>query len=99
MNPWWLGTGDAELLMDRLRRFGSVTVVERPYSSDRAESRRQHDLSYGTRDILSANPPPAKVRDPALSSAGGSASQDARNHHVSEVKHPRSLSLSDTTIA
>jgi len=25
--PWGWGTGDAELLMDRLRRFGSVTVL------------------------------------------------------------------------
>src|SRR6202522_2703770 len=27
--PWGWGTGDAELVMDRLRRFGSVTVVNR----------------------------------------------------------------------
>jgi len=97
--PWGWGTGDAEQAMAQLRRFGSVTVLNGhihqivqkvegnvTFHTARATSYPQPIAGVGT------GPGPLKVPSDQLSKMLGITS-------VSEVKHPRSLALSDTTIA
>jgi 3',5'-cyclic AMP phosphodiesterase CpdA len=97
--PWGWGTGDAELLMDRLRRFGSVTVlnghihqivqkVEGNVTFHTARSTAYPQPASG----VGPGPGPLKVPADQLASMLGVTS-------VSVVKHPRSLALSDTTLA
>ena len=73
--------------------------AERPHPSDRAEGRRQHNLPHRALDRLSATragvgpgPGPLKVPADQLPGMLGITS-------VSVVKHPRSLALTDTTLA
>src|ERR1700730_5399375 len=97
--PWGWGTGDSELLMDRLRRFGSVTVlnghihqivqkVEGNITFQTARSTAYPQPVAG----VGSGPGPLKVPADQLAAMLGITS-------VSEVKHPRSLALSDRTIA
>ncbi len=97
--PWGWGTGDAELLMDRLRRFGSVTVlnghihqivqkVEGSVTFHTARSTAYPQPMAG----VGAGTGPLKVPADQLSAMLGVTS-------VSEVRHSRSLILNDTTIA
>jgi 3',5'-cyclic AMP phosphodiesterase CpdA len=97
--PWGWGTGDSELLMDRLRRFGSVTVlnghihqilqkVEGNVTFHTARSTAYPQPAAG----VGAGPGPLKVPPEQLASMLGVSS-------VSVVKHPRSLVLDDTTLA
>ena len=67
-------------LMSQLRRFGSVTVLERSHSSDRAESRRQHHLPHGALDRLSAAGGRRGSRARAAEGARGSVVENARGH-------------------
>jgi 3',5'-cyclic AMP phosphodiesterase CpdA len=97
--PWGWGTGDAEQALAQLRRFGSVTVLNGhihqivqkvegnvTFHTARATSYPQPLAGVGT------GPGPLKVPSDQLAKMLGITS-------VSEVKHPRSLALSDTTIA
>ena len=97
--PWGWGTGDAEQALAQLRRFGSVTVLNGhihqivqkvegnvTFHTARATSYPQPIAGVGT------GPGPLKVPSDQLAKMLGITS-------VSEVKHPRSLALSDTTIA
>ena len=97
--PWGWGTGDSDQLMTLLRRFGSVTVlnghihqivqkVEGHITFHTARSTAYPQPSAGT----GAGPGPLKVPSDQLSQMLGITS-------VSVVKHPRSLLLSDTTLA
>jgi 3',5'-cyclic AMP phosphodiesterase CpdA len=97
--PWGWGTGDAAPLMDYLRRFGSVTVlnghihqivqkVEGNVTFHTARSTAYPQPAAG----VGAGPGPLKVAAEELSGLLGVT-------RVSEVKHPRSLVLADTTIA
>jgi len=97
--PWGWGTGDAELLMDRLRRFGSVTVlnghihqifqkVEGNVTFHTARSTAYPQPAPG----VGAGPGPLLVAADQLPKMLGVTS-------ISEVRHPRSLALSDATIA
>jgi 3',5'-cyclic AMP phosphodiesterase CpdA len=97
--PWGWGTGDAELLLDRLRRFGSVTVlnghihqivqkVEGNVTFHTARSTAYPQPAAG----VGSGPGPLKVPADQLAQMLGVTS-------VTEVKHPRALALSDTTIA
>jgi 3',5'-cyclic AMP phosphodiesterase CpdA len=97
--PWGWGTGDAELLMDRLRRFGSVTVlnghihqivqkVEGNVTFHTARSTAYPQPAAG----VGAGPGPLKVPADQLAAMLGVTS-------VSVQKHPRSLALNDRTIA
>ena len=96
--PWGWGTGDADQLLQQLRRFGSVTVlnghihqivqkVEGNMTFHTARSTAYPQPVAGT----AAGPGPLKVPAEQLASMLGITS-------VSEVKHPRSLALSDTTL-
>src|SRR6201998_3320443 len=97
--PWGWGTGDANQLMDQLRRFGSVTVlnghihqivqkVEGNITFHTARSTAYPQPAAGE----GAGPGPLKVPADQLAKMLGITS-------VSVVKHPRSLALNDTTIA
>jgi 3',5'-cyclic AMP phosphodiesterase CpdA len=97
--PWGWGTGDAELLMDRLRRFGSVTVLNGHIHQivQKVEGNMTFHTARATsypQPVAGEGPGPGPLKVPAdqLPKMLGITS-------VSEVKHPRSLSLSDTTIA
>jgi Calcineurin-like phosphoesterase len=97
--PWGWGTGDADQLVTELRRFGSVTVlnghihqivqkVEGHMTFHTARSTAYPQPAAG----VGAGPGPLKVPADQLSQMLGVSS-------VSIVKHPRSLALSDSTLA
>jgi 3',5'-cyclic AMP phosphodiesterase CpdA len=97
--PWGWGTDDADQLMSHLRRFGSVTVlnghihqivqkVEGNVTFHTARSTAYPQPVAG----VGAGPGPLKVPADQLRAVLGVTS-------VSEVKHPRSLALSDATLA
>ena len=96
---WGWGTGDADQLMAQLRRFGSVTVlnghvhqivqkVEGNVTFHTARSTAYPQPAPGE----ASGPGPLKVPADQLPGMLGITS-------VSVVKHPRSLALSDTTLA
>jgi 3',5'-cyclic AMP phosphodiesterase CpdA len=97
--PWGWGTGDAPQLMEQLRRFGSVTVLNGhihqivqkvegnvTFHTARSTAYPQPVAGVGT------GPGPLKVAADQLPTMLGVTS-------VSVVKHPHSLALSDATIA
>jgi 3',5'-cyclic AMP phosphodiesterase CpdA len=97
--PWGWGTGDAPELMETLRRFGSVTVLNGhihqivqkvegnvTFHTARSTAYPQPLAGVGT------GPGPLKVPPVQLAQMLGVT-------RVSEVKHPRSLALNDMTIA
>jgi len=97
--PWGWGTGDADQLMQQLRRFGSVTVlnghihqivqkVEGNITFHTARSTAYPQPEAGK----AAGPGPLKVAMEQLPQMLGITS-------VSVVKHPRSLRLDDSTLA
>ena len=96
--PWGWGTGDAPALMQELKRFGSVTVlnghihqivqkVEGNITFHTARSTAFPQPLAG----VGAGPGPLKVPADQLPSMLGLTA-------VSVVKHPHSLALSDTTL-
>lgn len=97
--PWGWGTGDANQLMEQLRRFGSVTVlnghihqivqkVEGNITFHTARSTAYPQPVAGT----AAGPGPLKVPADQLPAMLGISS-------VSVIRHPRSLALTDVTLA
>jgi 3',5'-cyclic AMP phosphodiesterase CpdA len=97
--PWGWGTGDADELMEYLRRFGSVTVlnghihqivqkVEGHITFHTARSTAYPQPVAGVGD----GPGPLKVAANELPKMLGISS-------VSFARHPRSLTIADTTIA
>jgi 3',5'-cyclic AMP phosphodiesterase CpdA len=97
--PWGWGTGDADQLMNQLRRFGSVTVLNghihqivqkvegnMTFHTARSTSYPQPLAGVGS------GPGPLKVSTDQLSAMLGITS-------VSVVKHPSSLALIDTALA
>ncbi|MGA8709108.1 MAG: metallophosphoesterase [Steroidobacteraceae bacterium] len=96
---WGWGTGDADQLFEPLRRFGSVTVLNGhihqivqkvegnvTFHTARSTSYPQPVAGQGP------GPSPLKVPDDQLRGMLGVTS-------VSEVRHPRSLTLSDSSLA
>jgi 3',5'-cyclic AMP phosphodiesterase CpdA len=97
--PWGWGTGDAPQLMQQLRRFGSVTVlnghihqivqkVEGNVTFHTARSTAYPQPTAG----VGPGPGPLKVPPDQLPAMLGVTS-------VTVVKHPRALALTDTTLA
>jgi hypothetical protein len=97
--PWGWGTGDAPQLMEQLRRFGSVTVlnghihqivqkVEGNVTFHTARSTAYPQPIAGE----GAGPGPLKVPTEQLATMLGLTS-------ASVATHPRALQLNDTTIA
>jgi plastocyanin len=98
-DPWGWGTGDADQLFAKLRRFGSVTVlnghihqivqkVEGNITFHTARSTAYPQPVAGT----AAGPGPLKVPSDDLPRMLGVTS-------VRELVHPRSLALADSTLA
>jgi 3',5'-cyclic AMP phosphodiesterase CpdA len=96
---WGWGTSDADQLMEQLRRFGSVTVlnghihqivqrVEGNVTFHTARSTAYPQPAPGT----AAGPGPMKVADDLLPGVLGGTSATA-------VKHPPSFALNDATLA
>jgi 3',5'-cyclic AMP phosphodiesterase CpdA len=96
--PWGWGTGDADQLMEPLRRFGSVTVlnghihqivqkVEGNITFHTARSTAYPQPAAG----VGSGPGPLKVPAEQLTQMLGVT-------RVSVVKHPRALALTDTTL-
>ena len=96
---WGWGTGDSEQLMEQLRRFGSVTVLNGHIHQ--IVQKVEGNITFHTARSTAypqpvagegAGPGPLKVPADQLPKMLGVTS-------VSVVKHPRSLTLNDTTIA
>lgn len=97
--PWGWGTGDAELLTNRLRRFGSVTVLNGHIHQivQKVEGNMTFHTARSTaypQPLAGVGPGPGPLKAPPdeLAAMLGVTS-------VSVVKHPRSLALSDMTLA
>ena len=97
--PWGWGTSDADQLMSQLRRFGSVTVLNGHIHQ--IVQKVEGNITFHTARSTAypqpvagegAGPGPLKVPADQLPAMLGVTS-------VSVVKHPRSLTLTDTTIA
>jgi hypothetical protein len=97
--PWGWGTGDADQLLAQLKRFGSVTVLNGHIHQ--IVSKVEGNMTFHTARSTSypqplagegAGPGPLKVAAEQLPKMLGVTS-------IAEVKHPRSLALSDTTLA
>jgi 3',5'-cyclic AMP phosphodiesterase CpdA len=97
--PWGWGTGDAPQLMQRLRRFGSVTVLNGHIHQivQKVEGNVTFHTARSTaypQPVAGVGPGPSPLKVPADQLPGmlGVTS-------VTVVKHPRSLALSDATLA
>jgi 3',5'-cyclic AMP phosphodiesterase CpdA len=97
--PWGWGTGDADQVLAQLKRFGSVTVLNghihqivskvegnMTFHTARSTSYPQPTAGQGT------GPGPLKVPADQLPKMLGVTS-------VTEIKHPKSLALTDTALA
>jgi Calcineurin-like phosphoesterase len=97
--PWGWGTGDAGPLMDQLRRFGSVTVLN-GHIHQIVQKVEGHVIFHTARSTAypqpaagaGAGPGPLKVAAEELPGMLGIT-------RVSSVQHPRSLALSDASLA
>jgi 3',5'-cyclic AMP phosphodiesterase CpdA len=97
--PWGWGTSDAEPLLALLRRFGSVTVLN-GHIHQIVQKVEGHMTFHTARSTafpqpaagVGAGPGPLKVPAEQLAAMLGITS-------VAVVKHPRSLALTDTTLA
>jgi 3',5'-cyclic AMP phosphodiesterase CpdA len=97
--PWGWGTGDAPQLMDQLRRFGSVTVLNGHIHQivQKVEGNVTFHTARSTaypQPMAGVGPGPSPLKVPADQLPGmlGVTS-------VSVVKHPSALALSDSTLA
>jgi hypothetical protein len=97
--PWGWGTGDADQVLAQLKRFGSVTVLNGHIHQ--IVSKVEGNMTFHTARSTSypqplagegAGPGPLKVAAEQLPKMLGVTS-------IAEIKHPRSLALSDTTLA
>jgi hypothetical protein len=97
--PWGWGTGDADQLMQPLRRFGSVTVLNGHIHQ--IVQKVEGNITFHTARSTAypqplagegAGPAPLKVPADQLPGMLGVTS-------VSVVKHPSSMLMTDTTLA
>src|SRR3569833_262306 len=97
--PWGWGTGDADVLFNELRRFGSVTVLNGHIHQivQKVEGNITFPPARST-----AYPQPVAGEGPGPGPLKVSADQRPKMLGVTSVaqaKHPRSLSLTDSTLA
>ena len=97
--PWGWGTGDAPQLMSYLKRFGSVTVLNGHIHQ--IVQKTEGNITFHTARStaypqpvagVGSGPGPLKVAPEQLAGMLGVSS-------VTVVKHPQSLTLTDTTLA
>jgi hypothetical protein len=97
--PWGWGTGDADELMEYLRRFGSVTVLN-GHIHQIVQKVEGHITFHTARSTAYPQPLAGVGNGPGPLTVP--ADQLPRMLGVSSVsiaKHPRSLTIADTTIA
>jgi 3',5'-cyclic AMP phosphodiesterase CpdA len=97
--PWGWGTGDASQLMEQLRRFGSVTVLNGHIHQ--IVQKVEGNVTFHTARST-AYPQPAAGVGPGPAPLKVSADELPRRlgvTTVSVVSHPRSLAFTDTTLA
>ena len=97
--PWGWGTGDADELMEYLRRFGSVTVLN-GHIHQIVQKVEGHITFHTARSTAYPQPVAGVGNGPGPLTVP--ADQLPRMLGVSSVsiaKHPRSLAIADTTIA
>jgi 3',5'-cyclic AMP phosphodiesterase CpdA len=97
--PWGWGTGDADQLMEPLRRFGSVTVLNGHIHQivQKVEGNVTFHTARSTaypQPAAGVGPGPGPLKVPAEQLA-----QMLGVTRVTEVKRPHSLALNDLTIA
>jgi 3',5'-cyclic AMP phosphodiesterase CpdA len=97
--PWGWGTGDADQLMQQLRRFGSVTVLN-GHIHQIAQKVEGNITFHTARSTAYPQPEAGKAAGPGpLKVAMEQLPQMLGITSVSVVKHPRSLRLDDSTLA
>ncbi|HMD59452.1 MAG TPA: metallophosphoesterase [Steroidobacteraceae bacterium] len=96
--PWGWGTGDAEPLMQSLRRFGSVTVLNGHIHQ--IVQKVEGNVTFHTaRSTAYPQPAPGEGAGPGpLRVAADQLPKMLGVSTVSIVQHPQSLQLSDTTL-
>jgi 3',5'-cyclic AMP phosphodiesterase CpdA len=96
--PWGWGTGDADELMEYLRRFGSVTVLN-GHIHQIVQKVEGHITFHTARSTAYPQPVAGVGNGPGpLTVPADERSKMLGISSVSVVKHPRSLAISDTTI-
>jgi 3',5'-cyclic AMP phosphodiesterase CpdA len=97
--PWGWGTGDADQLMEPLRRFGSVTVLNGHIHQ--IVQKVEGNITFHTaRSTAYPQPAPGQGPGPGpLKVAANQLPNMLGITSVSVVPHPRALALNDTTIA
>jgi 3',5'-cyclic AMP phosphodiesterase CpdA len=97
--PWGWGTGDAGALLESLRRFGSVTVLNGHIHQivQKVEGTVTFHTARSTaypQPLAGVGPGPAPLKVPAAELPGMLGVT-----RVSEIRHPRALALDDLTLA
>ena len=97
--PWGWGTGDSGALFDALRRFGSVTVLNGHIHQ--IVQKTEGAMTFHTARSTAYPQPAAGVGNGPgpLTVASGELPRMLGLSSVSVVTHPRSLALSDSTLA
>jgi 3',5'-cyclic AMP phosphodiesterase CpdA len=97
--PWGWGTGDADQLMEPLRRFGSVTILNGHIHQ--IVQKVEGNITFHTaRSTAYPQPAPGEGPGPGpLKVAADQLPKMLGITSVSVVPHPRALALNDTTIA
>jgi 3',5'-cyclic AMP phosphodiesterase CpdA len=97
--PWGWGTGDSGALLDALRRFGSVTVLNGHIHQ--IVQKTEGAMTFHTaRSTAYPQPAAGQGNGPGpLTVAAGELPALLGLSSVSVVRHPRSLALSDRTLA
>jgi len=97
--PWGWGTGDAGELMEYLRRFGSVTVLN-GHIHQIVQKVEGHITFHTARSTAYPQPVAGVGNGPGpLTVPAHELPQMLGISSVSIAKHPRSLTIADTTIA
>jgi 3',5'-cyclic AMP phosphodiesterase CpdA len=96
--PWGWGTGDADELMEYLRRFGSVTVLN-GHIHQIVQKVEGHITFHTARSTAYPQPVAGVGNGPGpLTVPADELSRMLGISSISVVKHPRSLTITDTTI-
>jgi 3',5'-cyclic AMP phosphodiesterase CpdA len=97
--PWGWGTGDADELMEYLRRFGSVTVLN-GHIHQIVQKVEGHITFHTARSTAYPQPVAGVGNGPGpLKVAANELPRMLGISSVSFARHPRSVTIADTTIA
>ncbi len=97
--PWGWGTGDAEELLKLLRRFGSVTVLN-GHIHQIVQKTEGHITFHTARSTAYPQPEPGVGEGPGpLRVPAGTLPAMLGITRITELRHPRALTLQDTSLA